>query len=297
MPEERRSFYEDQQGIGMITADGKVKNDPSLVRVDDFVFDEKVCLGTGCDGSVYLAQHIPTKIFVAVKAAETLATDNENNEYQFLVRLNRLFAYYSLDLFIDGRKSSLRKQTYAFIPLVEGDIIWRSARLNEEAYVTDKIVSYDPFKLRFSLMRSLLAELRYLAQCGIYQPEPISKNILITDDFQQITVVDFGGAGRVAHQSYLYNRVTHRSFLNNSSIDPSSYDVSSYTEYFTDYLLGHSSRDFVWFTLSKSPYIKEFKEKLNSMPVRSLQTVSDAVDELEKAWKINMLSGSTSSAQ
>lgn len=221
LPLSRRGFYEDPNSL---------RNDPSLISIGDFVYDKKACLGNGCEGAVYLAQHLPTCTFVAMKHSCPTKFYTDVG-FLALQRLNRVFAYYSQEEYINKNKITY---AYLFMPLVEGETlrhISQSQLLDEVAPISIKEgkLVLENFDIRLGLIKSLISQLTYLAKKGVYQREYNPGNILITHSLNEVVLVDFGVNGGQAHP------------ITDSPIDPTVYEATGYVSFLTKDLLGIGS--------------------------------------------------------
>lgn len=79
---ENISFYKD----GLIDSDGNPRKS-DMRKMGEFIIDYNVMLGYGDRGTVFLAQHVPSRVFVAVKS---INSDSKPMEYTDVLSLQKL---------------------------------------------------------------------------------------------------------------------------------------------------------------------------------------------------------------
>ncbi|MBL8677217.1 MAG: hypothetical protein JNJ47_07360, partial [Alphaproteobacteria bacterium] len=178
-------------GIGMQNYhDGE-----ELVTMGEFIYNPKLMIGHGGEGCVYLAQHNPSKSYVALKIAPV--TENTDSQYNALKKLGRLYACYSRR----SQSETDRRNYYIFMPLVDGHHITfyhcispesASEKLginSSERIAENKIkLNYRDVDFNFRLVQSLIEELEFLGAKGVWY-EIHHDNIMVNKS-QKVVCID-----------------------------------------------------------------------------------------------------------
>ena len=185
----RVDFY--QNLLSLPTAAKNTLTDPRE-KIGDFKVDFRAPLGKGEEGEVYLAQHIETRVFTAVKKM-WCSSSGFPDEFFAYKNLNRCFALYAEE--IDPLSSSRNRYSYLFIPLIDGLSLdwWNSPIARERLGVSieqDNSVHYLDLRKNVNLLESIVDELRYCHKRGVVQPEATSTNLMFSYDLEHFFMID-----------------------------------------------------------------------------------------------------------
>jgi hypothetical protein len=178
-------FYED----GLADENGKPRaNDMQLMG--NYVIDYNSWLGYGDKGTVWLAQHLPTKIFVAVKAVTRRWC--EPQQYPDVLSLKKLQRLYGL---FTGDYKNMEK-TFFFMPLAHG-----VASINLqycEDYPVKAVIEVDTLKINnldvgLHLISCFIKEIEYFAKRGYYQVDAQAGHLYVCNNFKSVCIIDYDG--------------------------------------------------------------------------------------------------------
>ncbi len=188
------SEKEVHSAISMTDSEGKVKESKSLQPMGNFVFHKALAIGSGEEGTVYLAQHIPTGVYAAVKEISVGSNQKVTTfpEYRALKDLKRLYACY-----LHKHKVEKRGTLYLYMPLVIGETInsyycWDEESVKEKLGVEineKKEVTYKNWPLNLHLMRTFIEEYKYTGGKGAFT-DGMVLNVLHTEEDHQVVFVD-----------------------------------------------------------------------------------------------------------
>lgn len=176
----------------MLESPGKMRQDLKLEHMGNFVYNPSLIIGGGEEGTIYLAQHIPTGQYVAVKRSYS------KYEYKAFKNIKRLYACYKSD--------DVHRPLYSiFTPLVMtlsiddyiiSDRLFLKKKLGLEVQEkpiksrtrddvnpeTGYVLSYDNFRNNLALMKAVIAEEEYLIRRGAeYQPHTGDDKFIFDD--------------------------------------------------------------------------------------------------------------------
>ncbi|MBY0273528.1 MAG: hypothetical protein K2X02_09040 [Alphaproteobacteria bacterium] len=149
-----------------------------LIQMGDFIYNKRLLIGEGEEGHVYLARHIPSGCYVAVK------TPVRTSEYEAFRNLGRCYAHFTSD-----------SRDYLFTPFIMGTPLSQYYFDEERLYVRvdshNNKVSYSNWTHNLRLLDAFLAEL----ERGIhYEGTPRefdSKSMFVVDEFSEKPKVVF----------------------------------------------------------------------------------------------------------
>lgn len=187
--EENKTHYlnEDEfhESINMNTEMSAEKH--KIKKMGNFVFRTTLRIGSGEEGGVYLAQHIPSGVYAAIKMTTFYGEAENQPEYLALKNLERLYGCY-----VEDTTMSL------CMPLVTGRnaVPYQSPYASQERIKTllgvtlteKKEITYDNWDLNVHLMQTYLDEFEYCSRKGTWS-DGAAQNILVTED-SQIVFVD-----------------------------------------------------------------------------------------------------------
>jgi hypothetical protein len=182
---EKMEFYRN----GLVDANGKPRKD-DIKKIGNFVIDYDFRLGYGDKGVVYLAQHVPTRIFVAVKSVWLF---NEPIDYPDVLSLLKLKRLYGLFKICNVTK---REETLIFMPLANGipsTLLSCSQTFPVKANIENNFLNFDNLEIGLNLINSFIKELEYFAKCGYLQLDMQPGQVYICNDFQSICIIDYDG--------------------------------------------------------------------------------------------------------
>ena len=176
-----------------------IEGDGILV-LGSYQVDQGMMLGRGDEGAVFLARHVPSETYVAAKRRVLCSGEEEKHaEYKHLRSLGQLYSAWGKAMW-DGTTP----YTHAFliIPFVDG------AELSRYHYNTPWITTtlsgnrleISDVSAGMQLIRSMVAQLNYIAAKGA-EHDTTASNILITNDFQEVVLIDFGYTGDLTDSS------------------------------------------------------------------------------------------------
>lgn len=159
----------------------------SLIELGEYRVDTEMYLGSGDDGFVYLARHIPTGIYAAAKRRGMAYLKEEcHDEYKRLNALGQLYAAWNDE----------KDNGYLIIPFVDGKQVdsyvggpapWIKTTLE------DHCLQFSDLSAGLRLIRSMADQIIYITQKGALHDQNV-KNIMITNDYQNVVLVDFGAS-------------------------------------------------------------------------------------------------------
>lgn len=145
-----------------------------LKRIGDFAYDDRILIGMGEEGRVYLAQHTPTGFYMAVK------TPVRKTECEAFKNLGRCYACFKIN-----------SQYYLYTPFIMGTPLSEYSLDEERLGVTvdQNNVTYRKWPHNLKLLDAFLAELE---RCVKYKGIPREldyKSIFVIDDSPESKVV------------------------------------------------------------------------------------------------------------
>jgi hypothetical protein len=155
-------------------------------KVGPFLIDERLDIGVGDEGRVYLAWHLESKILVAAKEFFYMSVESveEAGDYVSLKKLNRLYGCFF-------KKSSQRETAIFFTTYASGRNFSRSIR--------GKSIK-EQIKSRLKTSEAYISELSYLAARGVDRYD--WSNPFIWDSQEKaLLAVDFGKVPYVDHRN------------------------------------------------------------------------------------------------
>lgn len=157
-----------------------------IKKIGSFNFRTTLRIGSGDEGSVYLAQHIPSGVYAAIKMTTVYGEAGNDLEYLALKNLERLYGCY-----VENTTMSL------CMPLVTGrNVLPYTSYPSQERVKTllgvtlteEKEIIYNNWNLNAHLMQTFLDEFEYCSRKGTCS-DGAPQNILVTED-SQIVFVD-----------------------------------------------------------------------------------------------------------
>jgi len=162
----------------MLETLGKKREDLKLEHMGNFVFSSSLLIGKGEEGSVYLAQHIPTGQYAAVKVARK---DTEHPAYQ---AMNRLFACY--------KDEGDNPFFYMFTPLVTAlSVSDYKEKSHQEDFLKKQLgvelingdeIHYKNWRRNVALMNAVIIEAEYCAGKDAYADPTNHGDMFIIDE-------------------------------------------------------------------------------------------------------------------
>ena len=185
---EEREFYKG----GLVDTHGKPRND-RMQKMGDFIIDYQFRLGYGEKGAVWLAQHAPSKIFVAVKTVSPYKAPTDYPDVLSLQKLKRLYGLFK------AHNHNNNEQTFIFMPLANG-IPSTSLSYNKtfpvKATIQGDTLSIDQLDVGLNLISSFIKEVEYFAKSGYYQIDQQVGQVYVCNNFQSICIIDYDGEQR-----------------------------------------------------------------------------------------------------
>lgn len=168
----------------------------NVIELGEYRIDRDMSLGSGDDGNVFLARHIPTGIYAAAKSrGMTYGREEYHNEYKRLTVLGQLYAAW-----VKGKKPNGYCHAYLIIPFIDGKQISEYSN-SQGALPWLKTTLLEGTQLQFSdlsaglkLLRSMANQLVYITERGVLHDQD-GGNIMITNDYQDVVLFDFGASG------------------------------------------------------------------------------------------------------
>lgn len=163
----------------------------NVIELGGYQIDRGMHLGSGDDGGVFLARHIPTGIYPAAKSREMVYGKEEyHDEYKRLTALGQLYAAwinnsghaYLIIPFIDGKQMSKYSNS-------QGSLPWIKTTL-----VGDTQLQFSDLSAGIKLLQSMADQLMYITERGALHDQNVA-NIMITNDYQDVVLFDFGASG------------------------------------------------------------------------------------------------------
>ncbi|MBX9621106.1 MAG: hypothetical protein K2X28_03615 [Alphaproteobacteria bacterium] len=183
--EENISFYEG----GLIDSDGKPRKS-DMRKMGEFVIDYKVSLGYGDKGAVFLAQHVPSRVFVAVKS---IFPDSEPMKYADVLSLQKLNRLYGV---FNGLDLLKRERTHIFMPLANGipstKLEW-SPSFTVKATIEDGILKISNLDISRRLIQNFIKEVEYFARSGYLQIDQHIDHVYVCPELQSVYIIDYDG--------------------------------------------------------------------------------------------------------
>lgn len=173
----------------------------NVIELGTYRVDTNMHLGSGDDGTVYLARHLPSGIYAAAKSrGMTFGQDAYHDEYKNLKALNQLYAAWSKE-----REAEGYAHVYLIIPFVDGRIIshysYSSVPLPWiQTTLENTQLQFSDLSAGIRLIRSMANQLIYVTQKGVSHDQNVV-NILITNDYQNVVLIDFGYSGDLSKSS------------------------------------------------------------------------------------------------
>lgn len=156
-----------------------------------------MCLGAGDDGFVYLARHVPTGIYAAAKCRGMVYLKEEyHNECKHLNALGQLYGAWNHEEY----------NGYLIMPFVDGKQIG-SYSLGPVPWIKTTLegncLQFSDLSAGLRLIRSMANQLIYITQKGaLHDQNP--KNIMVTNDYSNVVLVDFGSSDDFSRSSSPY---------------------------------------------------------------------------------------------
>ena len=142
--------YEDAEGDWLLVdLNGKPRND-RMQKMGDFIIDYNFMLGYGDKGCVWLAQHAPSKIFVAAKSVSPYGDPMDYPDVLSLQKLKRLYGLFK------AHNHNNNEQTFIFMPLTNG--IPSASLRHREAFPVKAIIQGDALSI-IKVFHSILAQI------------------------------------------------------------------------------------------------------------------------------------------
>lgn len=169
----------------------KLRNN-NMQEMGNFIIDYNFRLGYGDRGSVWLAQHVPSNIFVATK----IVSPQDPINYSDVLTLQKLKRLYGL--FKAHTPQNLEK-TFIFMPLANGipsTVLKYSETFPVKATVQDGILRIKNLEIALNLIKSFIKEIEYFAKSGYYQIDQQVAQVYACNDFQSVCIIDYDGEQR-----------------------------------------------------------------------------------------------------
>ncbi|OJX13993.1 MAG: hypothetical protein BGO77_01350 [Caedibacter sp. 37-49] len=155
LKEKNRQYFSSNEevlaSLQMINSQGQVRDELSPNIIGSFVYNPRLIIGSGEEGTVYIAQHVLTGRYASLKKT------SRKGEYEAFKNLERCYACYS-------EKNNYYSSTYhIFRPLVIGLPLITFTYDQEKLGMIrsyDKIV-YKDWKYNISLVDAFLTEFEY----------------------------------------------------------------------------------------------------------------------------------------
>lgn len=171
----------------------------NVIELGEYRIDRDMHLGSGDDGNVFLARHIPTGIYAAAKSrAMIYGREEYYDEYKRLTVLGQLYAAWIKEKDVNDSSYYAYSYAYLIIPFIDGKQM--SKYLNSQGSLPWMETTLEDSQLQFSdltaglkLLRSLADQLVYITKKGVLHDQEVV-NILITNDYQDVVLVDFGSS-------------------------------------------------------------------------------------------------------
>ncbi len=183
--EENISFYKD----GLIDSDGNSRKS-DMRKMGDFVIDYNVSLGYGDRGAVFLAQHVPSRIFVAVKS---IFLDSEPMKYTDVLSLQKLNRLYGV---FKGHDNLKRERTHIFMPLANGipstNLQW-SPSFTVKTAIKDGILEISNLNFSIGLIKNFIKEIEYFSRSGYLQIDQHMDHVYVCPELQSVCIIDYDG--------------------------------------------------------------------------------------------------------
>lgn len=142
-------------------------SEETLEKMGDFVFDKRIILGAGVEGTVYLAQHIPSRSYAAVKRTR------RTSEFEAFKNLGRCYGCFKKD-----------EYNYFYTPLITGTTLHSYSITPEDIGISmdQGVVKYGNWPHNLKLLDAYLNELqRCLKHEGIPQ-ELDAKSMFVIEE-------------------------------------------------------------------------------------------------------------------
>lgn len=164
-----------------------------MQKMRDFIIDYNFRLGSGDKGNVWLAQHVPSKIFVAVK---TVSSYIEPPKYPDVVSLEQLKRLYGL---FKAHNHENIEQIFIFMPLANG--IPSISLRNSEAFpvkttVKDGTLNIKNLEVSLNLISCFIKEVEYFSKSGYFQVDAQAVHVYVCNNFQSVCIIDYDGEQR-----------------------------------------------------------------------------------------------------
>lgn len=183
--EENISFYKD----GLVDSDGNPRKS-NMRKMGDFVIDYNVSLGYGDSGAVFLAQHVPSRVFVAVKSVNSDSEPMEYTDVLSLQKLNRLYGVFK------GHDDLKRERTHIFMPLANGipstKLEW-SPSFTIKATIQDGRLEVSNLGMSIHLIQNFIKEVEYFSASGYLQIDQHMDHVYVCPELQSVCIIDYAG--------------------------------------------------------------------------------------------------------
>jgi hypothetical protein len=178
----------------------------NVIELGEYRIDRDMHLGSGDDGNVFLARHVPTGIYAAAKSrAMIYGREEYYDEYKRLTVLGQLYAAWIKEKDVNDSSYDGYSYAYLIIPFIDGKQI--SKYSNSRGSLPWMKTTLEGTQLQFSdltaglkLVRSMADQLKYITKKGaLHDQEAV--NILVTNDYQNVVLVDFGSSGDLSRSN------------------------------------------------------------------------------------------------
>lgn len=177
---------------GLVDLSGNPRNDQMQKR-GDFIIDYKFMLGYGDKGCVFLAQHAPSKIFVAAKSVSSCENPLHYPDVLSLQKLERLYGLFKT------RNDDHREETLIFMPLANG--VPSTSLKNMKAFpvkatIQDHTLNINNLEVGLNLISCFIKEVEYFGKSGYFQVDAQAAHVYVCDNFQSVCIIDYDGEQR-----------------------------------------------------------------------------------------------------
>lgn len=164
-------------------------------KFGDFIFYSKIKIGRGEEGSIYLARHIPTENYIAVKRMpyrEKYPTD----ALTALQSLNRLFGAFTEE--ISDNPKNIYNYLYLFMPLVIGKSMTCFGSMVEEEVEaklgvtvnSNQVITYNNWAQTIRLMQAFMDEIEYCGKNSTVDIDESTHHWIVSKDKKYVIFVD-----------------------------------------------------------------------------------------------------------
>jgi hypothetical protein len=196
-------------------------------------------------------------------------------EYRRLKSLGQLYSTWH-------DTTSVYGEAFLISPFVDGETIpFFTDHLWIKTELRGDNITFDGLPAGMHLIKSMLAQLTYIAERGIRNHDICGSNIMISRDYKDLVLIDFGGYGdKYTTKQYTAERLP--------ALVPSDFYVGSYAFYCHYFLGTRLFREEIKREEVKEPaeilqFLKIIPFAPGERPSPSLIVFNNAVQELEKA--------------